>query len=81
MALREITKTDMSAEFQTSLNDAGSNKQPATSQPTEEATEEATKDPTEEATEEPEMKRIKQEPVQSEELWNEEADLFSWHAL
>ena len=55
MALREITKMDMSSEFQTSLNEAGTNKQP----PVEEASVAA-------ASEEPEMKRIKQEPLASD---------------
>ena len=56
MALREITKMDMSSEFQTSLNEAGTNKQP----PVEEASVAAA------ASEEPEMKRIKQEPLASD---------------
>lgn len=53
MALREITKMDMSAEFQTSLNEAGTFKQTA-----------ATAAPASEAGEpvgEPDSKRIKQE--------------------
>ena len=56
MALREITKMDMSAEFQTSLNDAGTNNKqpPVATLPTSETVEAA-------ATDEPEMKRIKQE--------------------
>lgn len=50
MALREITKMDMSSEFQTSLNEAGSTKHPAPA-----ATSET-------AAKEPEVKRIKLEP-------------------
>ena len=57
MALREITKMDMSSEFQTSLNEAGTNKQP----PVEEASVAVAA-----AAEEPEMKRIKQEPLASD---------------
>lgn len=51
MALREITKMDMSAEFQTSLNKAGGTKQSVPAATGETA-----------AAEEPEVKRIKLEP-------------------
>ena len=60
MALREITKMDMSSEFQTSLNEAGTNKQP----PVEEAS--VAVAAVAAASEEPEMKRIKQEPLASD---------------
>lgn len=46
---------DMSAEFQTSLNEAGTCKELAT----------GSQEP---PTDEPEMKRIKQEPVESQEV-------------
>ena len=61
MALREITKMDMSSEFQTSLNEAGTNKQP----PVEEASV-AVAAAAAAASEEPEMKLIKQEPLASD---------------
>jgi tRNA pseudouridine13 synthase len=55
MALREIIKMDMSAEFQTSLNDAGGTKHPAPAAATAAAAAET-------VSSEPEEKRIKLEP-------------------
>jgi tRNA pseudouridine13 synthase len=54
MALREIIKMDMSAEFQTSLNDAGGTKHPAPAATAAAAAETISS--------EPEEKRIKLEP-------------------
>ena len=60
MALREIIKMDMSAEFQSSLNDAGSAKHTA---PGATSTTDATADANNENVfNEPEVKRIKLEP-------------------
>lgn len=82
MALREITKMDMSAEFQTSLNDAGTNnKQPPVATLPTSAVEAA-------ATDEPEMKRIKQEgeikreeeSVTSGEPWEGEQARLTQHS-